>query len=70
MLKSQRIDTYEALLSQQILGEPLKNNPYTKKIMHFNQENSSIKENSFLKSATAVKETKTRKIQKHAYKTL
>lgn len=37
MLKSQRIDTYEALLSQQILGEPLKSNPHTKKIMHFNQ---------------------------------
>lgn len=70
MPKSQRIDTYEALLSRQILGEPLKNNPQGKKIMHFNQENSSLKENSFLKPSTTIKETRTRKIQKHAYKIL
>jgi hypothetical protein len=53
--KSQRIDTYEALLSQQILGEPLKSKANGKKIMHFNQENSNVKENSFMKPQTNVK---------------
>lgn len=38
--------------------------------MHFNQENLSQKENCFLKQSSNTKETKARKIQKHAYKVL
>jgi hypothetical protein len=53
--KSQRIDTYEALLSQQILGEPLKSKVNGKKIMHFNQENSSFKENLLMKPQSNTK---------------
>lgn len=66
-----RLNTYEGLLSQQILGDSTSKHNNTNKIMSFNQENYSNTDNfACLKTYLNAKTTKPRRIQKDAYKVL